>query len=48
MHDQLLNAMSDAWFNLQEAIDEGEEEGIHPIPFPRFLELFTPWQEGEL
>ena len=40
MHDQLLNAMSEAWFNLQEAIDEGEEEGIHPIPFPRFLELF--------
>ena len=42
MHDQLLNAIS------EEAIDEGEEEGIHPIPFPRFLEIFKPWQEGEL
>ena len=35
MHDQLLNAVSDAGFNLQEAIGEGEEEGIHPIPFPK-------------
>ena len=40
MRDQFPDAMGEAWYNLQETIEEGEEEGIHPIPFPRFLELF--------